>query len=112
MQIAPAVNARDNSDLDLVLPKLKLKAVDPKQIANDVATKVSRLACEQFATIVRALRCEVDPYPLFLCPIADGVHLRFFFSHITLPQLVLHHVGSQWVEYGTNSALGKTESAA
>lgn len=35
---------------------------------------------------------------------ADGVHLRFFFSHQTLPQLVLHFINNQWAGYGSNIA--------
>ncbi|KXJ90145.1 arginyl-tRNA synthetase [Microdochium bolleyi] len=92
VQVVPAANARDNSDLDLVLPKLKLKSANPKQIASEVAPKF-------------------DSHPLFLRPLADGVHLRFFFSHTTLPQLVLHYVDSQGDAYGTNSTLARTDPA-
>ncbi|KAH7029033.1 uncharacterized protein B0I36DRAFT_384628 [Microdochium trichocladiopsis] len=90
VQVRPAANAKDNSDLDLVLPKLKLKSSKPKQIAHEVSNK--------FVST-----------PLFQRPVADGVHLRFFFSHQTLPQLVLHHISSQWAEYGSNVACAKRD---
>jgi len=43
VQVKPAASAKDNSDLDLVLPKLKLKSDKPKQIAGEVSDKVGPL---------------------------------------------------------------------
>lgn len=40
VQVVPAGTLKDNSDLDLVLPRLKLKSENPKQIAHEVSSKV------------------------------------------------------------------------
>ncbi|OTA55789.1 arginyl-tRNA synthetase [Hypoxylon sp. EC38] len=77
---------RDNSDLTLVLPKLKLKSNKPKDFAREAFIKFPST-------------------PLFQLPIPDGVHLRFFFSTVTLPQLILPYIGDRMDQYGQGGLL-------
>ncbi|KAI0116179.1 arginyl-tRNA synthetase [Hypoxylon sp. NC0597] len=79
-------NIRDNSDLTLVLPKLKLKSNKPKDLSREVFIKFPST-------------------PLFQLPIPDGVHLRFFFSTVTLPRLILSYIGDRMGQYGRGHLL-------
>ncbi|KAI1086726.1 arginyl-tRNA synthetase [Rostrohypoxylon terebratum] len=72
-------NVKDNSDLTLVLPKLKWGNYKPKDLAKQAFTKFSMT-------------------PLFQVPIPDGVHLRFVFSNLTLPHLLLSYINDRTEE--------------
>ncbi|KAI1758667.1 arginyl-tRNA synthetase [Hypoxylon sp. FL1150] len=79
-----SANIKDNSDLTLVLPKLKWRSDKPKDLAREAFIK--------FAST-----------PLFQLPIPDGVHLRFIFSTLTLPQLILTYISNRSEQYGRGS---------
>ncbi|KAI1137692.1 arginyl-tRNA synthetase [Hypoxylon sp. FL0543] len=81
-----SANIKDNSDLTLVLPKLKLRSDKQKDLA-------------------RELFAKFPSTPLFQLPIPDGVHLRFIFSTVTLPRLVLSYIGDRLDQYGRGSLL-------
>lgn len=81
-----SANIKDNSDLTLVLPKLKWRTDKPKDLARDAFIKFSST-------------------PLFQLPIPDGVHLRFIFSTLTLPQLILTYISDRSEQYGRGSLL-------
>ncbi|KAI1371183.1 arginyl-tRNA synthetase [Hypoxylon crocopeplum] len=84
-----SANIRDNSDLTLVLPKLKWGSVKPKDLAKAAFIKFSST-------------------PLFQLPIPDGVHLRFIFSTLTLPRLILSYIDDRMDQYGrTGSSDGE-----
>ncbi|KAI1081597.1 arginyl-tRNA synthetase [Whalleya microplaca] len=76
-----SANIKDNSDLALVLPKLKQKNKKPSEL--------SREAFKKFSST-----------PLFQLPIPDGVHLRFIFSSLTLPRLILPYINDRMRDYG------------
>lgn len=40
------------------------------------------------------------------------MHLRFFFSFQTLPQITLHYIGQQWDSYGANHTVARNEVGA
>lgn len=73
-------NIKDNSDLTLVLPKLKWGNYKPNDLAKQAFTKFSMT-------------------PLFQLPIPDGVHLRFVFSNLTLPHLLLSYINDRTGKY-------------
>ncbi|KAI0836033.1 arginyl-tRNA synthetase [Hypoxylon sp. FL0890] len=81
-----SANIKDNSDLTLVLPKIKLRSNKPKDLAREVFIKFSST-------------------PLFQLPIPDGVHLRFIFSTVTLPRLILSYIGDRMEQYGRGNLL-------
>ncbi|RYP35974.1 hypothetical protein DL766_002244 [Monosporascus sp. MC13-8B] len=88
-----SVNIRDNSDLALVLPKLKLKSDKPKELAKECLIKFK-------------------PTPLLQLPLPDGVHLRFIFSTRTLPRLILPYIDDRKSEYGRNPSLALGDASA
>ncbi|RYP67964.1 hypothetical protein DL769_005611 [Monosporascus sp. CRB-8-3] len=95
-----SANIRDNSDLALVLPKLKLKSDKPKELAKECLVKV------------RAHETHFKPTPLLQLPLPDGVHLRFIFSTSTLPRLILPYIDDRKSEYGRNPSLGLDDVSA
>ncbi|KAL7619658.1 hypothetical protein AAE478_010199 [Parahypoxylon ruwenzoriense] len=76
-----SANIKDNSDLTLILPKLKWRSEKPKDLARQAFVKYSST-------------------PLFQLPIPDGVHLRFIFSTVTLPRLILPYINDRMEQYG------------
>ncbi|KAI2469036.1 arginyl-tRNA synthetase [Annulohypoxylon bovei var. microspora] len=76
----------DNSDLTLVLPKLKWGNSKPKDLSKEAFMKFSLT-------------------PLFQLPIPDGVHLRFVFSTLTLPRLLLSYINDRMEHYGQGRLL-------
>ncbi|KAI1411949.1 arginyl-tRNA synthetase [Hypoxylon sp. FL1857] len=87
-----SANIKDNSDLTLVLPKLKLGSAKPKDLAREAFIKFPST-------------------PLFQLPVPDGVHLRFIFSAVTLPRLVLSYIGDRMDQYGRGSLLDSLSSS-
>ncbi|KAI1770990.1 arginyl-tRNA synthetase, partial [Hypoxylon cercidicola] len=81
-----SANIKDNSDLTLVLPKLKWRSDKPKDLAKEAFVKFPST-------------------PLFQLPIPDGVHLRFIFSTLTLPRLMLNYINDRSGQYGRVSLL-------
>ncbi|OTA98203.1 hypothetical protein M426DRAFT_70254 [Hypoxylon sp. CI-4A] len=81
-----SANLKDNSDLTLVLPKLKWRSEKPKDLAREAFIKFS-------------------PTPLFQLPLPDGVHLRFIFSTLTLPRLILPYIDDRMSQYGREGLL-------
>ncbi|KAI1385571.1 arginyl-tRNA synthetase [Hypoxylon trugodes] len=89
-----SANIKDNSDLTLVLPKLKLRSDKPKDLAREAFIKFSST-------------------PLFQLPLPDGVHLRFVFSTSTLPRLILSYIDDRMEQYGRVGLLGdQTKTSA
>ncbi|RYP92941.1 hypothetical protein DL770_000991 [Monosporascus sp. CRB-9-2] len=88
-----SANIRDNSDLALVLPKLKLKSDKPKELAKECLVKFK-------------------PTPLLQLPLPDGVHLRFIFSTSTLPRLILPYIDDRKSGYGRNPSLALDDVSA
>ncbi|KAH8901053.1 arginyl-tRNA synthetase [Thozetella sp. PMI_491] len=74
-----------NGDLVVVIPKLRLKDVNPSEYAFDLVQKF-------------------PPSPLFLLPVPDGIHLRVFFSSQALPRLLLPYIYERGPGYGTKTA--------
>ncbi|KAI2616951.1 arginyl-tRNA synthetase [Hypomontagnella submonticulosa] len=81
-----SANLKDNTDLTLVLPKLKWRSDKPKDLAKEAFMKFSST-------------------PLFQLPIPDGVHLRFIFSTLTLPRLILSYIDDRMGQYGKGRSL-------
>lgn len=81
-----SANIKDNSDLTLILPKLKWGIGKPKDLAKEAFIKFLST-------------------PLFQLPIPDGVHLRFIFSTLTLPQLILAYINDRSVQFGRGDLL-------
>ncbi|KAI0160106.1 arginyl-tRNA synthetase [Xylariaceae sp. FL1272] len=79
-------NTKDNGDLAIVLPKLGLGA--------DKAQQVIRDSLRSFKSA------------LFSLPLVDAVHLRFFFSLHTLPQLTLTYIHDRLDAYGSDAGNG------
>ncbi|KAK3343424.1 arginyl-tRNA synthetase [Lasiosphaeria hispida] len=80
--IQPA-NTTGNGDLDIVLPKLKLSGgPDLQDLAADLVKKFP------------------SPHPLFAVPFKDGIHVRFFLSPKTLPNLLLPYILDRGPGYG------------
>ncbi|KAI1459767.1 arginyl-tRNA synthetase [Annulohypoxylon moriforme] len=77
---------KDNSDLTLILPKLKLGGSGSGDLAKEALMKFSST-------------------PLFQLPVADGMYLRFFFSGLALPQLILSYVNDRMEYYGQGGLL-------
>ncbi|KAI1259737.1 arginyl-tRNA synthetase [Xylariaceae sp. FL1019] len=80
---------RDNGDLSLVIPKLGLGASRAGDVIRD--------SLQNFKSA------------LFLLPWADSVHLRFFFSLRTLPQLILTYIHDRGDGYGRDPATGLSD---
>ncbi|KAI8631545.1 arginyl-tRNA synthetase [Xylariaceae sp. FL1651] len=83
-------NTKDNGDLDLVLLKLGLSA--------DKADELMHGSLNKFKSA------------LFPLPVADAVHLRFFFSLRTLPQLILSYIHDRAGDYGRDPKGGLEDS--
>ncbi|KAI0886707.1 arginyl-tRNA synthetase [Annulohypoxylon maeteangense] len=81
-----SAGGKDNSDLTLVLPKLKWGNSDPKDLAKETFMKFRST-------------------PLFQMPLPDGVHLRFVFSTLSLPRLVLSYIHDRMEYYGQGRPL-------
>ncbi|KAI1207688.1 arginyl-tRNA synthetase [Annulohypoxylon truncatum] len=81
-----SANVKDNTDLTLVLPKLKWGNSKPKDLAKEAFMKFSLT-------------------PLFQMPIPDGVHLRFIFSTLTLPRLILSYINDRTENHGQGRLL-------
>ncbi|KFZ18424.1 hypothetical protein V501_01226 [Pseudogymnoascus sp. VKM F-4519 (FW-2642)] len=77
----------EDGDLDIVLPKLKLDGVKPKELAGELLKKFL-------------------PHPLFAAPFKDGVHIRVLFSTKNTPRLLLPYVNDRKAIYGNFPALG------
>ncbi|KAG4428669.1 hypothetical protein IFR05_015848 [Cadophora sp. M221] len=77
----------EDGDLDIVLPKLKLDGVKPKELAGELLTKFLSDA-------------------LFTAPFKDGIHIRFFLSTKTLLQLLLPYINDRKLTYGNFTPLG------
>ncbi|KAI0382452.1 arginyl-tRNA synthetase [Hypomontagnella monticulosa] len=87
-----SANVKDNSDLTLVLPKLKWRSDKPKDLAKEAFMKFSST-------------------PLFQLPIPDGVHLRFIFSTSALPRLILSYIDDRIGQYGKGEVLDDKTTA-
>ncbi|KAK0634241.1 hypothetical protein B0T17DRAFT_586143 [Bombardia bombarda] len=75
--------AAGNSDLDIVLPRLKLPSgTPPQELATELVSKFPA------------------PHPLFLQPFKDGIHVRFVLSPKTLPRLLLPYISDRKDDYG------------
>ncbi|KAI3325664.1 arginyl-tRNA synthetase [Xylariaceae sp. AK1471] len=79
-------NTKDNGDLSLVLPKLGLDTARADEFIHGSLLKFKSA--------------------LFPLPVADAVHLRFFFSLRTLPQLILSYIHDRADDYGRDLKLG------
>ncbi|KAL5321206.1 hypothetical protein ACEPPN_012018 [Leptodophora sp. 'Broadleaf-Isolate-01'] len=84
--IQPA-NTTGNGDLDVVLPKLKLPGITPKELAGELLKKF-------------------QSHPLFTLPFKDGIHLRFFFSPKTIPRILFPYINDRKAVYGVDPSLG------
>lgn len=104
-------NSKDNGDLVVVLPRLMLR-IDTK--AKDLASKSMSNVRRSDVSVVQYTRGLADfvstrqytSNPLFVLPVPDGVHLRFFFSPKTLPQIVIPYINDRRQAYGVDTALG------
>ncbi|PVH77594.1 Nucleotidylyl transferase [Cadophora sp. DSE1049] len=77
----------EDGDLDIVLPKLKLDGVKPKELAGELLSKFLSDA-------------------LFKAPFKDGIHIRFFLSTKTLLKLLLPYINDRKATYGKFTPLG------
>ncbi|KAF4632048.1 hypothetical protein G7Y89_g6082 [Cudoniella acicularis] len=77
----------EDGDLDIVLPRLKLDGIKPKELAGELL--------KQFL-----------PHPLFAAPFKDGIHIRFLFSTKNIPRLLLPYINDRKAEYGNFPSLG------
>jgi arginyl-tRNA synthetase len=107
-------NSKDNGDLSLVLPKLGLDAARADDIIHGSLLKVSWVPRQthtlSLSPIGRFLVTDDQlsqfKSALFPLPVADAVHLRFFFSVRTLPQLILSYVHDRGEDYGRDPKIG------
>ncbi|KAG4422039.1 hypothetical protein IFR04_004780 [Cadophora malorum] len=77
----------EDGDLDIVLPKLKLDGIKPKELAGELLNK--------FFT-----------GGLFAAPFKDGIHIRFCLSIKTLPKILLPYISDRKSNYGNFTPLG------
>ncbi|KAH8593952.1 arginyl-tRNA synthetase [Bisporella sp. PMI_857] len=77
----------EDGDLDIVLPKLKLEGIEPKELAGELLKKFL-------------------PHALFAAPFKDGIHIRFLFSTKTIPRLLLPYISDRNGMYGNFTSLG------
>ncbi|KAL5321423.1 hypothetical protein ACEPPN_009381 [Leptodophora sp. 'Broadleaf-Isolate-01'] len=77
----------EDGDLDIVLPKLKLDGIKPKELAFELVK-------------------TFPPHPLFAAPFPDSVHIRALFSTKNAPRLLLPYVSDRKATYGKFPALG------
>ncbi|EZF29010.1 arginine-tRNA ligase [Trichophyton interdigitale H6] len=80
-------NASTNADLMFITARLKLKGVNPKQLAEDIASKF-------------------PSNPLLSQPTANGIFIPLSFSPDTLPKLILPFIFDRRASYGSNQLQG------
>ncbi|KAK3689531.1 arginyl-tRNA synthetase [Podospora appendiculata] len=82
----------NNGDLDVVVPKLRIKTTDNKELTRDLAEKFPQSS-------------------LFSLPLADGIHLRVFFLSKSLPKVLLPYIHDRKETYGIDTAAGLRDPA-
>ncbi|KIW69376.1 arginine-tRNA ligase [Phialophora macrospora] len=73
----------DYGDLEVVIPRLRLKGSDPKELAFDLAQKFPET-------------------PLFDQPFEDGIHLRLYASPQNLARILLPYILDRGKSYGSS----------
>ncbi|KAK3317762.1 arginyl-tRNA synthetase [Cercophora scortea] len=83
----------NNGDLAVVVPRLRVKTTDNKELTRDLAEKFPHST-------------------LFSLPLADGIHLRIFFLSKSLPKVLLPYIHDRKETYGIDSTSGHRDPAS